>query len=145
MGGHGHCRNCQRICRKEWYEKNKDIAKEKARIYSKSEQAKRRRKLHWKENKERIKKKNNERRRSEKARKLARAQRSSWLSNPKNKIACNLRCRLRKAMKGIAKSSTTKELIGCTFEELKELLEKKFKSGMSWDNYGEWHIDHITP
>jgi transcription termination factor Rho len=24
-------------------------------------------------------------------------------------------------------------------------LESKFEHGMSWDNYGEWHIDHIVP
>ena len=24
-------------------------------------------------------------------------------------------------------------------------LEKQFASGMTWKNYGEWHIDHIVP
>jgi hypothetical protein len=24
-------------------------------------------------------------------------------------------------------------------------LEKQFSNGMSWDNYGEWHVDHIKP
>jgi len=27
--------------------------------------------------------------------------------------------------------------------ELKEHIESLFLDGMSWDNYGEWHIDHI--
>jgi hypothetical protein len=37
------------------------------------------------------------------------------------------------------------KLFGYTIEELKTHLEKKFKENMSWDNYGEWHIDHIKP
>lgn len=36
-------------------------------------------------------------------------------------------------------------MIGCSIEELKQYLEKQFKEGMTWDNYGEWHIDHIIP
>ena len=24
-------------------------------------------------------------------------------------------------------------------------LEKQFVDGMSWDNYGKWHIDHLVP
>jgi hypothetical protein len=24
-------------------------------------------------------------------------------------------------------------------------LERLFKPGMSWDNHGKWHIDHIKP
>jgi hypothetical protein len=43
------------------------------------------------------------------------------------------------------KSAQTLELIGCGVEELKRHLETHFLPGMSWDNYGEWHIDHIRP
>ena len=28
--------------------------------------------------------------------------------------------------------------------DLKNYIESLFTEGMSWDNYGEWHIDHIT-
>jgi hypothetical protein len=24
-------------------------------------------------------------------------------------------------------------------------IESMFSEGMSWDNYGEWHMDHIIP
>jgi len=24
-------------------------------------------------------------------------------------------------------------------------IEQQFKDGMSWENHGEWHIDHIFP
>lgn len=24
-------------------------------------------------------------------------------------------------------------------------LEKEFTDGMTWENYGEWHVDHIRP
>ena len=36
-------------------------------------------------------------------------------------------------------------LVGYTLDELIIHLEKQFKDGMSWDNYGEWHVDHIIP
>lgn len=37
------------------------------------------------------------------------------------------------------------EYIGCTKEELKNHLGSKFQEGMTWDNHGKWHIDHIIP
>ena len=37
------------------------------------------------------------------------------------------------------------KLVGCTTKQLAEHLERQFKEGMSWDNYGEWHVDHIRP
>ena len=57
------------------------------------------------------------------------------------------RCRKRmyEAVKGHVKSARTKELIGCTVEELQSHIEKQFKDGMTWDNYGKWHVDHIIP
>jgi len=37
------------------------------------------------------------------------------------------------------------DIVGYTLDDLKERLESQFKQGMSWDNYGKWHIDHIRP
>jgi hypothetical protein len=30
-------------------------------------------------------------------------------------------------------------------KELRAHIERQFYGGMSWGNYGDWHIDHITP
>jgi hypothetical protein len=37
------------------------------------------------------------------------------------------------------------EVVGYGHEVLKQRLEFQFKDGMSWENYGEWHIDHKKP
>lgn len=37
------------------------------------------------------------------------------------------------------------DLVGYTIDQLKAHLEKQFKPGMTWDNYGQWHIDHRIP
>jgi len=34
-------------------------------------------------------------------------------------------------------------LIGTYPELFRKHIESKFKNGMTWDNYGSWHIDHI--
>lgn len=39
----------------------------------------------------------------------------------------------------------TKEILGYTTQELIAHIEKQFTFGMTWDNYGEWHLDHIKP
>jgi hypothetical protein len=49
-----------------------------------------------------------------------------------------------KRNKGV-KSAKTLELLGCTVEQLQTFLEAEFTDGMTWENYGEWHIDHIRP
>jgi len=36
-------------------------------------------------------------------------------------------------------------LVGYTILDLKNHLESLFSTGMTWDNIGEWHIDHIIP
>jgi len=36
-------------------------------------------------------------------------------------------------------------LLGWPVELLYLDFQRKFKDGMSWDNWGEWHIDHIKP
>ncbi len=66
-------------------------------------------------------------------------------TEPEFHLIANLRRRTRSALFGKIKTKTTKELIGCSPQELRAHLEKQFQPGMSWDNYGEWHIDHIRP
>jgi len=56
-----------------------------------------------------------------------------------------LRTRLWCALKGGWKSGSAVKDLGCTIPELQTYLESKFQSGMTWDNQGEWHIDHIKP
>lgn len=41
------------------------------------------------------------------------------------------------------KESETIKLLGYSSLQLKEHIEFLFSEGMSWDNHGEWHIDHI--
>jgi hypothetical protein len=63
------------------------------------------------------------------------------------RIKLSLRARVYSFLKKneITKKNRTFELVGCNPNELKEFLEKKFVDGMSWENYGKWHIDHIIP
>ncbi len=63
----------------------------------------------------------------------------------KFRLRSSLRNRIWRALNGTAKSVGTMELIGCNIEELKEHLEFQFQEGMTWDNYGGWHVDHIKP
>lgn len=44
-----------------------------------------------------------------------------------------------------SRSGSAVRLLGCSVDALKKHLESKFTVGMTWDNYGLWHIDHIKP
>ena len=52
---------------------------------------------------------------------------------------------MRKSLNGIKESKSWETLVNYSLEDLKLHLEKQFTNGMSWENYGEWHIDHILP
>lgn len=43
------------------------------------------------------------------------------------------------------KSDKTITLLGYSADELREHISKQFQPGMTWDNHGEWHIDHVHP
>jgi hypothetical protein len=46
---------------------------------------------------------------------------------------------------GTPKQKKTRELLGFSPEQLQLRMECQFKPGMSWDNHGQWHIDHKKP
>lgn len=68
-----------------------------------------------------------------------------------NNIGCrlkiNIRNGVRQSIKGTKQYKHSIDLLGCTIPEVRNHLERQFKPGMSWDNWGThgWHIDHIIP
>ena len=71
----------------------------------------------------------------------------TWNSKEQIKIKHNIRTLLNQKLKrrGLTKKNKTFNTLGYSPDDLIYHLEKQFKDGMSWDNYGEWHIDHIKP
>jgi predicted PolB exonuclease-like 3'-5' exonuclease len=68
-------------------------------------------------------------------------------TDPIYKMITNLRTRTYAlvASKGFSKKSGFNKYLGCSTEKLKKHLEAQFQPGMTWDNYGEWHVDHVYP
>ena len=62
---------------------------------------------------------------------------------PEIRIIQNQRTRLGQFVKSCSIRSS--ERFGCTPKQLREHIEAQFKRGMTWQNYGKWHIDHIMP
>jgi hypothetical protein len=50
---------------------------------------------------------------------------------------------LRRRLTSFVKNGSSVDNLGCSLLELKQYLESKFQPGMTWENHGEWHIDHI--
>jgi len=68
-------------------------------------------------------------------------------TDPKYKLGQRTRTAVYTCLKeaNVAKYRSTFELLGYTLEELMSHLEALFTEGMTWDNYGEWHVDHKIP
>jgi hypothetical protein len=73
------------------------------------------------------------------------------LKNISRNINRNIRRSFKK--KGMVKSKTVCEILGCSYQDFKLYIESKFESWMNWDNYGlyngqlnhGWDLDHIVP
>lgn len=67
--------------------------------------------------------------------------------DPLHNLRCGVRIRMCSILrkKGYGKASKSAEILGCSWEEFKNHIEKGFKEGMSWENRSEWHVDHIIP
>ena len=65
------------------------------------------------------------------------------------RLLAAIRRRLYKLLRGVNKSKSTQELLGCAIEEFKIYIESKWESEMTWENYGtgegKWSLDHIIP
>jgi len=125
---------------KIWRENNQEHIKEKLKEY---------RAIHGKE----IDKKQWENRKNDEDYKQKQTIRRREYENNKLKtdicfkLKKNMRKRIREMLMdfSLVKSERTVYYVGCNLEKLRNHLESTFQEGMSWENYGEWHIDHIIP
>jgi len=151
-GHRAECRECQKKNSKLYREKNKDKINEKLRTqYKLNPEIQKNRSEKWKinnpdnyklSNYKRNKKweeKNEEYRKKYKNEYSTQRLKNDFLF----KLSRNIRIRIYRFIKN--NKNKTLDIIGCDYLFLKEYLEKKFVDNMNWDNYGEWHIDHIIP
>jgi hypothetical protein len=68
-------------------------------------------------------------------------------NDPLYKLISNFRTAIYQVLKenNVDKNGHYFEILKYSPDELISHLENKFKDGMTWDNYGEWHVDHILP
>lgn len=75
-----------------------------------------------------------------------------WKNKWENDELFAIKVRLRNLIRNSFRKSgyskfdmSTESIVGIDYNRFKEYMESKFSEGMSWDNRGEWHIDHIIP
>lgn len=65
--------------------------------------------------------------------------------DPRYRINRSMRALTQQALAGRKAGAKWLSLVDYTLVDLMAHLERQFASGMTWDNYGQWHIDHILP
>ena len=68
-----------------------------------------------------------------------------WRTDIRVRLASNLRSRIGSAIRKQCKVGSAVGDLGCSIESFKEYISSKFQHGMSWENWGEWHLDHVVP
>jgi len=74
-------------------------------------------------------------------------ERNRKASDPLYKLISNFRTAIYQVLKesNVEKNGHYFDILGYTPEELINHLEKQFTEGMTWENYGEFHVDHKLP
>lgn len=127
----------KKVSDKKWREKNKDNVREYVKTWN--EKNKEHRKQYLKEYREKN---------IDSIRKTKRVyEKNRKASDPLYKLISNFRTAIYQVLKesNVEKNRHYFDILQYTPEELIIHLESQFKDAMSWDNYGEWHVDHKLP
>lgn len=140
---------------KKYWEKTQEEQKEKNKIWRENNQEhikeknKEYRLLHGKEidQKQWEKRKNDEGYLKKQAIRRKEHDKNKRKNDINFKLKQNVSRRIREVLTNfsLTKSERTVEYVGCNLQDLRVHLDSTFKEGMTWDNYGKWHIDHIIP
>jgi len=133
-----------------WSREHREEARQRSLANYRKHKAKRIAKIaEWKaRNRDRVKASN---KRSEAKRKPWLKKQPYWnrryATDVQHRLRRCLRASLRKALRAQngSKRESVLTYLGCSVQEFKRHLSSLFKPGMTWENHGDWHIDHIRP
>jgi hypothetical protein len=135
------CRKRLEYAKEQYYKKrnNPEYVKQKKDYWNRPEVQARKKQY----NDNRVNTPDKRKRRNEYCRKLAKQRKQ----NPVVKLKTSIRSLISKKFtrKGFKKNNKAEIILGCSFSFFKSYIEARFQDGMTWDNYGEWHFDHIIP
>jgi len=129
------CRTCDNVVKNQYKSQNRSKIAITSRLYDieNADKILIRKRKYYQQNKQKI---------------LARRRKwhnERYATDVNYKMTICLRVRVRQALKKTKKSASTMRLVGCSLDDLKIHLESQFTDGMTWENYGDWHVDHIRP
>ena len=127
----------KKVADKKWRDSNKEYMSNKSKTWY--EQNKEHRKEYLKEYREKN---------IDKIRKTKRDyQQHLRDTNPTYKLISYFRTAIYQVLKesNVGKNKHYFDVLQYTPKQLIDHLELQFTDGMTWDNYGEWHVDHIKP
>jgi len=150
FGVQAYCKICRRNYNKAYYKENQEERREYNRNWRKENPDYR--KQQYQNNREAELKKQKQRDQKN-AKHRKHYKREKYQSDPQFRVALCIRQRTYQLVQsGKAKKFCGyNDYIGCTPQELIQHLESQFHNcpstsvSMTWDNHGEWHIDHIRP
>jgi hypothetical protein len=119
--------------KRKWYIKNKELTIQRAK--------------EWKENNlERSRKLNKE---SDKRRRpsITKYRRERYQSDNLFRLKENITKLIGNSFRknGYSKKSKTNEILGVDYNSFMNHIESQFMNGMTWENRGEWELDHKIP
>ncbi len=127
---------------KEWYKNNTEKAKKRIKKWQKEnpEKVKKYKRIWNKNNSQYF---INHRKNNKEA--YRKRYKNYYDNNPRYKIALLFRNRLNKCLDDGINRVNFLMMIGCEIDYLIYYIQEQFTEGMTWDNHGDWHIDHIKP
>lgn len=157
------CKECVRVRNKRYYlaDKGKSSAQRASNYARNTERLRKCHKDHYSLHREAILARQRAHKEANLAAHMERARK--WARDNRGKINLYRRVRLttdrlfrqKEALRGLLRASVTRigttksgrtaEVLGYGPEELAKRMAVQFRAGMSWENYGEWHIDHKIP
>ena len=135
-GLHNSCKSCQNEAAKQWHKQNPKNFRESQIKWNKKNLEKRvEANRKWREQNR------------EKCNDWQRKYRTQnpRILNPRDLISRSISRGIWKALKSGKNGRHWENVVGYSLNELINHLESQFAKGMTWNNYGEWHIDHIRP